>query len=48
MVKELVKEKLSAGNHKATFDAAGLNSGLYFYRLSCGEKAMTRKMILVK
>lgn len=48
LVKELVKDNLSAGYHNVTFDAAGLNSGLYFYRLNYGDKAITRKMILVK
>lgn len=48
LVKELVKDNLSAGYHNVTFDAAGLNSGLYFYRLNYGDKAITKKMILVK
>ncbi|MBU4485386.1 MAG: T9SS type A sorting domain-containing protein [Candidatus Delongbacteria bacterium] len=48
LVKELVNEKLLAGYHKARFDASGLNSGLYFYRLNYCDKAMTKKMILVK
>jgi hypothetical protein len=38
----------AAGNHKITFNAAALNSGLYFYRLQTGNFAETRKMMLIK
>ena len=49
----MVNEKLSAGDHSYTFDAAKLNSGVYFYKLETtgddGNKLlMTRKMMLVK
>jgi hypothetical protein len=37
-----------AGTHAATFDARGLPSGTYFYRLQAGGQAMTRRMLLVK
>jgi hypothetical protein len=48
LVKELVKDNMSAGYHNVTFDAAGLNSGLYFYRLNYGNKSISRKMIMIK
>jgi len=38
----------SAGWHQISFDAAGLASGLYIYRIQSGEFAETRKMMLVK
>jgi hypothetical protein len=37
-----------AGEHVATFDAARLASGVYFYRLQAGGVSMTRKMLLMK
>jgi hypothetical protein len=37
-----------AGQHTATFDAAGLSSGIYFYRLQAGSVSITRKMVFMK
>ncbi len=36
-----------AGYHEAKFDANGLSSGVYFYRLSAGEFMQTKKLLLV-
>ena len=47
-VATLVNEKLAAGNYDITFNAAGLSSGVYFYRLTAGGMAQTKKMILQK
>ncbi|TVQ75898.1 MAG: T9SS C-terminal target domain-containing protein [Balneolaceae bacterium] len=44
----LVNRELAAGAHTATFDAAGLTSGIYLYRLETAGQHMTRKMMLVK
>ena len=44
----LVNQELAAGAHTATFDAAGLTSGIYLYRLETAGQQMTRKMMLVK
>jgi hypothetical protein len=38
----------AAGYHIVTVDAAALSAGVYLYRLSAGEKVMTRKMLFVK
>jgi hypothetical protein len=44
----LVDEAREAGRHSATWDAAGVASGVYFYRLELdGRVVQTRKMILV-
>jgi hypothetical protein len=44
----LVNEKKLAGRHEAGFDAAGLSSGVYFYRLIAGPYTESRRMILMK
>ncbi|WP_185957194.1 T9SS type A sorting domain-containing protein [Gracilimonas mengyeensis] len=41
-------QRQTAGNQQVTFDASGLSSGVYFYRLETGGKTLTRKMLLVK
>ncbi len=37
-----------AGRHSVRFDASGLPSGLYVYRLQAGGAALTRKMTLIR
>ncbi len=44
----LVNGALPAGSHSVTFDAAGLPSGVYMYKLEAGGQSMTRRMTLVK
>ncbi len=46
-VAELVRGELEAGSHEAKFDAAGLPSGVYFYRLRAGDFVQTKKLILL-
>ena len=48
MVKELVNEVRTAGSHSVKFNGAGLNSGVYFYKLITPNATQTQKMILVK
>ena len=38
----------SAGTYNVNFNAASMNSGVYFYRLEAGNVTTTKKMILVK
>ncbi|HKI47451.1 MAG TPA: T9SS type A sorting domain-containing protein [Balneolales bacterium] len=47
-VATLVNGTQAAGIHKVTFNAAGLNSGLYFYKLQAGSFVQTKKMMLIK
>jgi len=51
-VKTLINENVSAGYHKAEFNAANLPSGIYFYRINAvtGAQAYEKvfKMMLVK
>lgn len=44
----LLDTKLNAGTHLVQFNARGLASGLYFYRLKAGNYIMNRKMMLIK
>jgi hypothetical protein len=39
---------LPAGYHKVRFDASGLSSGVYFYRMSAGKFNAVRKMVIMK
>lgn len=48
MVTRLVNQEQGAGVHTVSFDATGLSSGIYIYRLSAGNFTTTRKMMLVK
>jgi hypothetical protein len=36
------------GYHVVCFDASGLSSGVYFYRLSAGTYVETRKLLLLR
>jgi len=48
MVKTIFNGQRNAGIYQSTFNADGLNSGLYFYRLTTATGISTRKVILVK
>lgn len=39
---------ISSGVHQVTFDASGLSSGVYFYRLQTESSVLTKKMLLIK
>jgi len=47
-VTTLVNEMKPTGYYTTPFDAAGLSSGIYFYRLQAGSFIDTKKMILIK
>jgi len=44
----LVNEEKSAGNYEVDFNANGLTSGMYFYRLSANGFVQTKKMVLLR
>jgi hypothetical protein len=48
LVVTVFDEKLEAGVHSVTWDASDQASGLYLYRLTTGDFAETRKMLLLK
>jgi len=44
----LVDEFKQAGTFDVTFDGSNLSSGVYYYRLTAGENATTKKLMLTK
>jgi len=47
-VATLLNEHKNAGTYTVDFDASGLNSGVYFYKIESGAFTSTKKMILMK
>ncbi len=48
LVKTLVNEVQSPGEHTVSFDAKSLASGVYYYRIQAGAFTQSKKMILIK
>jgi len=44
----LVDRIMEGGIHEVNFEAIGLNSGMYFYRIQAGEFTQVKKMTLLK
>ena len=44
----LINENLTRGTHNINFNAEGLSSGFYIYRLESGNQVQVRKMMLLK
>ncbi len=47
-IKTIVDKFEHAGEYSVTFDASGLTTGVYFYKLETDEFTETKKMLLVK
>jgi len=48
VVATLVHDEKPAGRYEVQWNAANVASGIYFYRLSAGQFAATRKLVLLK
>ena len=48
LVKTLVDEEMDEGEYTITFNARGLASGVYFYRMRAAEFEKTRKMVILR
>ncbi len=47
-VSTLVNENKAAGKYRIDFDASGLTSGVYFYKLQTDKLVQTKKLLLLK
>ncbi len=47
-VATLVQGEQEAGFHEVSFDASGLTSGVYLYRLQAGDFVQTKKLVFVR
>lgn len=47
-VADLINGEMNAGEYSITFNANGLSSGIYLYRLQAGNFSSVKKMILMK
>jgi hypothetical protein len=47
-VRTLVNEHLQPGSYKVSFNAEGLSSGVYVYRIQAGKFSASRRMIVAK
>ena len=48
LVTTLVNETKTSGTYEVEFNAEGLSSGIYYYKLTAGSFSETKKMILLK
>ena len=48
VVSELANAEYQAGTHEFNFDAAGLASGVYIYRVESADYTATKKMVLLR
>ncbi len=47
-IRRLVNERKLPGSYAVRFDASGLASGMYLYRLTAGSFAESKKMVVVR
>jgi len=48
VIKSLIRQVMPSGQHRVLFNADGLASGIYLYRLQVGENILMRKMVLLR
>jgi hypothetical protein len=47
-VASLVQENKQPGDYSVSWNASGMPSGVYFYRLVAGDSFTTKKMVLMR
>jgi choice-of-anchor B domain-containing protein len=47
-VATLLVERKTSGYHSVTWNAEGVSSGVYFYKLNAGLSSLTKKMVLIR
>ena len=47
-VARIVSEEMPAGSYLKQWNASGLSSGMYFYRLQAGRYAETKRLVLLR
>ena len=47
-VKEIISGFYKAGSYHITFNASGLSSGIYLYRMQAGDISSVKKMVILK
>ena len=47
-VANLLNTNVKAGNYELTFDASGIASGMYLYRMESGDFVSVKKMMILK
>jgi len=47
-VAKIVDEQYQPGVYEVTFDASGISSGLYFYRIQMGSYQAVKKMVVLE
>jgi len=47
-IEAIVNEKQNAGTYEVIFNANGLTSGIYFYRIQAGSFTQVKRMVLIK
>lgn len=48
VVATILNKSMTAGSYDVGFNASGLSSGVYFYKLKTADQEMTKKMILLR
>jgi len=47
-VATILNAQIEAGSHRFTFDASGLESGIYYYKVQSGNYVAVKKFVLIK
>ncbi|HJL78639.1 MAG TPA: T9SS type A sorting domain-containing protein [Candidatus Marinimicrobia bacterium] len=48
LVETLVNERITEGSYSTVWNAYNVSSRIYFYKLTAGNKSITKKMLLIK